>query len=41
MLSTGPFIQFCLPYGEKFVNLIVNEKNNNIEDIEDEATAIA
>jgi len=41
MLSTGPFIQLCLPYGEKFVNLIVNEKNNNIEDIEDEATAIA
>jgi len=41
MLSTGPFIQFCLPYGEKFVNLILNEKTNNIEDIEDEVTAIA
>ena len=41
MLSTGPFIQFCLPYGEKFVNLIVNEKTNNIEGIEDDVTAIA
>jgi len=41
MLSTGPFIQFCLPYGEKIVNLIVNERSNNIEDIEDEATVIA
>lgn len=25
MLTTGPFIQFCLPYGEKFVNLLVKE----------------
>lgn len=32
MLSTGPFIQFCLPYGEKFVNLIVNEKNEDVEE---------
>lgn len=40
MLSTGPFIQFCLPYGEKFVNLIVNQ---NVEeaDEKDRATAIA
>jgi uncharacterized membrane protein YczE len=29
-LLTGPFIQFCLPYGEKFVNAIVkNEKVEN------------
>lgn len=32
MASTGPFIQFCLPYGEKFVSLIVNEKDENIDD---------
>ena len=32
MLSTGPFIQFCLPYGEKFVALIVNEKTEEIKD---------
>jgi len=38
MLSTGPFIQFCLPYGEKFVNLIVNEKK---EYVEDNVTAVA
>lgn len=38
MLTTGPFIQFCLPYGEKFVNLIVNEKD---EDVDDTVTAIA
>lgn len=38
MLSTGPFIQFCLPYGEKFVNLVVNEKE---EERKDTATAIA
>ena len=34
-LLTGPFIQFCLPYGEKFVNAIVkdqveDEKEENI-----------
>ena len=23
MIFTGPFIQFCLPYGEKFVNFVV------------------
>lgn len=38
MFAIGPFIQFCLPYGEKFVNLIVNEK---IEDIEDNNTVTA
>jgi uncharacterized membrane protein YczE len=38
MLSTGPLIQFCLPYGEKFVNLIVNEKD---EEVDDSATVIA
>lgn len=27
MLAIGPFIQFCLPYGEKFVNLIVKEED--------------
>lgn len=27
MLSTGPFIQFFLPYGEKFVNKIVEQKS--------------
>jgi len=41
MLSTGPFIQFCLPYGERFVNLIVNERIDIIEDIKDDATVIA
>ena len=38
MLATGPFIQFCIPYGEKFVSLIVNETD---ADIEDGATVIA
>lgn len=33
MLAIGPFIQFCLPYGEKFVKLIVNEE---IEEKSDE-----
>ncbi|WP_026889453.1 YczE/YyaS/YitT family protein [Clostridium beijerinckii] len=32
MITTGPFIQFCLPYGEKFVNLLVNEKDADVED---------
>jgi uncharacterized protein len=32
MLSTGPFIQFCLPYGEKFVKLIVSEKEEDTEE---------
>lgn len=36
MLSTGPFIQFCLPYGEKFVKLIVSEKEEDTKE-----TAIA
>ncbi|MGL5312469.1 MAG: YczE/YyaS/YitT family protein [Peptostreptococcaceae bacterium] len=33
MLVTGPFIQVCLPYGEKFVKFILNEdldKENQI-----------
>ena len=38
MLSIGPFIQFCLPYGEKIVNLIVNER---IDDIEENDPVIA
>ncbi|MFL0168030.1 hypothetical protein ACJDTP_23510 [Clostridium sp. WILCCON 0112] len=37
MLSTGPFIQLCLPYGENFVNLIVNQR---VEETEED-TAIA
>jgi len=30
MLSTGPFIQFFLPYGEKIVNIIVKQENEEI-----------
>lgn len=30
MLTTGPFIQVCLPYGERFVKLIVNEDEEEI-----------
>lgn len=30
MISTGPFIQACLPLGEKFVNMIVNVKENRL-----------
>lgn len=35
MLITGPFIQTCLPHGEKFVNFILNEEmvNNGVEDL--------
>jgi len=34
MLLTGPLIQFCLPYGEKFVNFIINlEEENNMQEI--------
>lgn len=40
MLSTGPFIQLCLPYGEKFVNLIVSEKVEETNK-KDTATVIA
>ncbi|AGF58820.1 hypothetical protein B0P06_002852 [Clostridium saccharoperbutylacetonicum] len=32
LLSTGPFIQVCLPYGEKFVKLLVSENNNEEND---------
>ena len=28
-LLTGPFIQFCLPYGEKFVNAIVKDETED------------
>ena len=37
MLAIGPFIQFCLPYGKKFVGIVINgkEKSNN------ESTVIA
>ncbi|WP_195955407.1 YczE/YyaS/YitT family protein [Clostridium saudiense] len=37
MLAIGPFIQFCLPYGKKFVGIFLNgkEKSNN------ESTVIA
>ncbi len=31
LISIGPFIQACLPFGKKFVNLIVNVKDNNLE----------
>lgn len=31
MLATGPFIQFCLPYGEKVVNMIVGYEKENID----------
>lgn len=30
MLVTGPFIQFCLPYGEKFVNCILKTKKEAV-----------
>lgn len=35
MLITGPFIQTCLPYGEKIVNFILAEESlsNGVEDI--------
>ncbi len=36
-LLIGPFIQFCLPYGEKFVNVIVKnqteDENENEESV--------
>ncbi|MCU9813520.1 MULTISPECIES: YczE/YyaS/YitT family protein [Paraclostridium] len=34
MLITGPFIQTCLPYGEKLVKFILNEEpaRNSVED---------
>lgn len=38
MVAIGPFIQFCLPYGEKFVKLIVNEQIE--ENDEDESVAV-
>lgn len=32
MLAIGPFIQMCLPTGEKFVGLIVNGKHQGLEE---------
>lgn len=32
VLLTGPCIQFCLPYGEKFVNAIVKEQAENTKE---------
>lgn len=32
MLATGTFIQMCLPTGEKFVDLIVNGKHENLKE---------
>lgn len=33
VVTTGPFIQFCLPYGEKLVQLIVDCKESEKSDI--------
>lgn len=33
MLSTGPFIQLCLPYGEKCVNLILGSYETKTEEV--------
>ena len=30
MLSTGPFIQLCLPYGKRFVDSVLNGKGNSV-----------
>ena len=40
MIAIGPFIQFWLPYGEKFVKLIVGESNED-EDEGESVTATA
>ncbi|WP_196000163.1 hypothetical protein [Clostridium sp. 1001271B_151109_B4] len=37
MLAIGPFIQFCLPYGKKFVGIILNGK----EELNNESTVSA
>ena len=37
-LLIGPFIQFCLPYGEKFVNAI--DKNQD-EDEDEESVSLS
>jgi len=34
-LLTGPCIQFCLPYGEKFVNAIVKNQAEEVEEEEE------
>ncbi|WP_294378555.1 YitT family protein [uncultured Clostridium sp.] len=33
MACTGPFIQICLPYGEKFVDFLVEGKEVRIEEV--------
>ena len=33
MLLIGPFIQFCLPYGEKYVNFILNREHDELPEI--------
>lgn len=35
MLLTGPFIQFTLPYGKKFVNMLVKVEENESADNDD------
>jgi len=37
-LLTGPCIQFCLPYGEKFVNAIVKNQAEEVEEEEENIT---
>ncbi|AGX41895.1 YczE/YyaS/YitT family protein [Clostridium saccharobutylicum] len=32
MVAIGPFIQFCLPYGEKFVNMLTGQAKEQNED---------
>lgn len=32
LVAIGPFIQLCLPYGEKLVKLILNEKNEDADE---------
>lgn len=34
MLTTGPFIQMCLPYGKKFVDFLIEEKIE-LDDLEE------
>mgnify|MGYP001587207894 CR=1 FL=1 len=36
-LLTGPCIQFCLPYGEKFVNIIVKDEDESVSESESES----
>ncbi|OOM06383.1 YczE/YyaS/YitT family protein [Clostridium saccharobutylicum] len=32
LVAIGPFIQFCLPYGEKFVNMVTGQAKEQNED---------